>query len=237
MYAPFKAHDTAHDYLTAGLSAIHCIENALDKSNVDKSIRFILDLPCGYGRVLRFLKVRFPDAEITISDIDTAALSFCKRVFSVRGVESSVDFSNLSLSGKFDLVWCGSLITHLDERATTELLRFFHAHISPGGLCVFTTHGQLSVDMLEKKTWTYGLTEGAQQALLSQYYEKGYGYVDYENRHGIGISVVSHERMLAIARSVGPWNMTSYLERGWHNFQDVYGFTMSSAEPGAAADG
>jgi SAM-dependent methyltransferase len=221
MYVPFSAHQ----YLSAGLSAIHCIENSLDKSNVDNSMRFILDLPCGYGRVLRFLKARFPNAEITISDINTAALDFCKRVFAVRGVESSVDFSNLSLSAKFDLIWCGSLITHIDERAATELLRFFYAHVSPGGLCVFTTHGQCSVDWMEKGTRTYGLTEYAQQELLSQFYEKGYGYADYKNRHGIGISVVSHERMLAIARSVAPWNETSYLERGWEDFQDVYGFT------------
>src|SRR5215203_1048777 len=39
-------------YLGVGLSAIHCIELALAKLNGDKSIRKILDFPCGYGRVL-----------------------------------------------------------------------------------------------------------------------------------------------------------------------------------------
>jgi len=232
MYAPFNAHD----YLSAGLSALCCIENAVNQSTRDNAIRFILDFPCGYGRVLRFLKARFPDAEITISDIDSVALGFCKRVFSVGGAESDVDFSNLSLPNKFDMIWCGSLTTHLDERDTTELLRFFRNHLSPGGLCVFTTHGQLSVDRMEKKTQTYGLTEGAQKELLSQFHQKGYGYAEYKIGHGHGISVVSHKRMLAIARSVAPWNLTSYMERGWDNLQDVYGFTMSSAEPGAAAN-
>jgi SAM-dependent methyltransferase len=223
MYEPFKAHH----YLSSGLSAIQCIERTLNQSNIpEKAIRSVLDLPCGYGRVLRFLKARFPDAELTVSDIDTAALDFCTRVFSVRGVESSVNFGKLALYRKFDLIWCGSLITHLDEVATTELLRFFAAHLSPSGLCVFTTHGKLSVDWMEKKTRTYGLTEIAQQELLSQFREKGYGYADYTNQRGKGISVVAHERMVAIARSVAPWNLISYLERGWENFQDVYGFTM-----------
>lgn len=222
MYAPFAA---SH-YLSVGLSAVCCIEDALDKSKRDDAVKSILDFPCGYGRVLRFLKARFPDAEITVSEIDPAALNFCKLVFSVNSVLSDTDFSKLSLPGKFDLIWCGSLITHINERATTELLRFFHAYLSPGGLCVFTTHGQLSAERIQKKTKTYGLTAGAQQEVLSKYRERGYGFADCKNYHGYGISVVSHERMLEIARKVGQWNEISFLERGWDSHQDVYSFML-----------
>ncbi|MCH7760116.1 class I SAM-dependent methyltransferase [candidate division TA06 bacterium] len=229
----YKPIDARH-YLSVGLSAVRCIENALDKSNGDKAVRHILDFPCGYGRVLRFLRVRFPDANITVSDINPVALDFCKRIFSVKSVMSDKDFNKLSLSGKFDLLWCGSLITHIDEKATTDLLKFFHDHLSPGGLCVFTTHGQTSVEWIQGKRETYRLTEVAQQEVLSQFHEKGYGYADYKNQRGIGISVVSHDRMLVIARSVRQWNETFYLEQGWDNHQDVYGFT--NAEPGAAAE-
>ena len=200
----------------------------IEKSNEKNTVGSILDFPCGCGRVLRFLRVRFPKADITASEIDTSMLDFCKDVFSVKSVISDIDFRKLSLPGKHDLIWCGSLITHIDERATADLLKFFHDHLSPGGLCVFTTHGQLSVEWIEKKTRTYGLTASAQQEVLSQFHHKGYGYADYKNWHGFGISVVSHEHMLAIARSVGQWNETSFLERGWDNHQDVYGFTKNA---------
>lgn len=224
MYTPFDARH----YLSVGLSAIRCIQEALEHSNGKKSVEAVLDLPCGYGRVLRFLRVRFPTAHITASEIDTSPLDFCKEAFSVRAARSDKDLRKLSLSGRFDLIWCGSLITHLDERGTRDLLTFFHDHLLPGGLCVFTTHGRLSLKWMEEGHQTYGLTAGALQQLLSRFRENGYGYADYENWPGYGISVVSHERMLAIARDVGQWDETSFSEHRWDNHQDVYGFTRNS---------
>ena len=225
MYMP----SGARHYLSVGLSAVRCIEKALEKSNRTNAVGSILDFPSGYGRVLRFLKAKFPKADITASEIDTSKLDFCKDVFSVKSVISDIDFSKLSLSGKFDLIWCGSLITHIDERATADLLKFFYNHLSPGGLCVFTTHGQLSVKWIEQKTQTYRLTASAQHQLLSQFYDKGYGYAD-KNQHGYGISVVSHKRMLSIARNVGKWNEIYFQEREWDNHQDVYGFTKNTEQ-------
>jgi len=231
MYQP----KSALYYLSVGFSAIRCIENAIRKTNGDKSIQHVLDFPCGYGRVLRFLIVRFPEAKFTVSDIDSVALDFCRSVFSVQSVMSDRDFRLMALGGKFDLIWCGSLMTHLDEKDATNLLKFFHDHLNPGGLCMFTTHGKTTMEWIQGKRETYRLTETAQQKVLSEYKEKGYGYADYKNQHGYGISVVSHDHMLAIARSVGRWNETFYLERGLDNHQDVYGFTYD--ETGARVDG
>jgi SAM-dependent methyltransferase len=209
------------EYLSAGLSAIRCIEHAFKESNRDYHVQTILDFPSGYGRVLRFLKARFPDANITVSEIDPIALDFCRDVFSVKTKISNADFTRLSMPGKFDLIWCGSLITHIDDKAATDLLRFFHDHLAPNGLCVFTTHGRRAVELIENKTHTFALTEDEQEQLLSEFHAKGYGYVDSRP-----ISLVSYERMLAIAGSVGHWGPTSYLPHGWDELQDVYGFAF-----------
>lgn len=224
MYVPFAA---SH-YLSVGLSALNCVEDALKKSERPDAVRRILNFACGYGRELRFLRARFPNAEITASEIDPKALDFCERIFSVKSVLSETDFSRLSLADKFDLIWCGSLITHLNERATTDLLRFFNAHLSPGGLCLFTTHGQLPVERMENGQSSYGLTAAAIQSLLLMYSETGYGFADYKNRQEYGISAVSNKRMLEIAREAGQWKELSFLERGWDNYQDVYGFILPS---------
>jgi SAM-dependent methyltransferase len=215
------------EYLSTGLSALRCIQYCLNYLNNDKKVRTILDFPCGYGRVLRFLRARFPDADVTVSDIDREAVDFCTRVFGAIPEMSNRDFTKLSISRKFDLIWCGSLITHIDKAAATHLLRFFHNHLAPGGVCVFTTHGQKAADWIGKNVHTLGLTEDAHQQLVSRFDESGYGYTDYPNRHGNGgISVVSRERMRSIVCSVGQWKEVCYLEHGWVNLQDVYSFSL-----------
>ena len=220
--------DIAQHYLSIGLFAVRCIENAFKQSSEKYDVRSILDFACGHGRVLRFLRAKFPKADITACEIDPEALHFCKRTFFVKTILSQKDFTKLSLLGRFELIWCGSLLTHIDEKAATNLLKLFHDHLSPGGLCIFTTHGQTSAKWIQDKRKTYALSSRDQQQVLSQFRECGYGYAEYEHQPGYGISVVSHDRMLSIARGVGPWKETYYLERGWDNHQDVYGFTGTS---------
>jgi SAM-dependent methyltransferase len=225
MYDPYDPSDARH-YLSVGLSAIRCIDRALGKAGGDGAVRSVLDFPCGHGRVLRFLGARFPDASITAAEIDTEALAFCRREFSVNAVESNVDFNKMSLPGKFDLIWCGSLVTHTDEKLTSDLLKFFHDHLAPGGTCVFSMHGQFVIESIQNGTQTYGLRPPAIQALNSQFHDTGYGYADYADQRGYGISVATHQRMEEIARGAGRWSETSFVKRGWDDHHDVYGFTL-----------
>jgi SAM-dependent methyltransferase len=222
----------ALSYLTAGLSASRCIQASLDSAGKRISAEgAVLDFPCGYGRVLRFLRAMFPDSEITAAELETAPLDFCERVFSVRRVLSQRDLRSLSLPRRFDLIWCGSLITHLDERAAVDLLDLFCRHLSDGGICIFTSHGQHVAEMMERKELTFGLTEERREQILRDYQQKGYGYADYpwlarEGRSGYGISVTSQSRMVELAQGVGPWEQAHYLEKGWHGLQDVHAFAL-----------
>lgn len=218
--------NNAFRYLSVGLSASRCIREALQRSSVEYTVESILDFACGYGRVLRFLRVMFPNSDITAVDTDSTALDFCCRSFSVTTLLSNTTFSSLFLPQRFDLIWCGSLVTHIDEQATANLLQFFHDHVSDQGVCVFTTHGQRSIDWIQSKKFTYGLTEDAQQKVIREFQSKGYGYADYPNQSGYGISTVSHQRMLELARGAGRWYETLFLEHGWDNHQDVYVFGM-----------
>jgi SAM-dependent methyltransferase len=216
----------AREYLTVGLSALRCVDKALKISRT-KAVRTILDLPCGHGRVLRFLKAAFPEARVVACDIDAMAVSFCKRAFSVGAILSNETFT-LSLPMKFDLIWCGSLVTHIDEARARDLLRFFYANLAPGGLCLVTTHGQTSAQWLrtgDPRASAYrGLSVSGQQKVLRDFAESGYGYADYESQVGYGISIVSRSRMKEIARSAGAWTESFFFERGWADHHDVYGF-------------
>jgi SAM-dependent methyltransferase len=208
MYVPL---DAKH-YLSTGLGTLRCIENALQKSG-RPSVQSNLDFPCGYGRVLRFLRARFPDADITVSEFDKGGLEFCGRTFSARAVQSDTDFSKLSIPGSFDLIWCGSLLTHLDENSAAKLIEFFYRHLAPRGTCLLTTHGTSSVNYVRQTRRAYGLNPSGRESLLLQYDDRGYGYADYSGKKGFGVSVASPERMLSLARSVGHWQGLSFLQR------------------------
>ncbi len=101
-------------YYRVGLSAIRCIDEALQAANL-KNVRTILDLPCGGGSVLRILVPRFPGSEITACELASGAAEFCSRTFGARSAFSSLNLDEVSLGKEFDLIWCGSLVTHLNE--------------------------------------------------------------------------------------------------------------------------
>jgi SAM-dependent methyltransferase len=226
-------------YLAAGLSASRGIHASLDAAGKVISGGAVLDFPCGYGRVLRFLKEVFPDSRIVGADIEADAVEFCQRAFSVQGYLSNPasHFGSLSLPWKFDLIWCGSLITHLDQPAAVALLEFFCRHLTEGGVCVFTTHGRRIADMMTRKEITFDLTEQGRLKVLQDYQQQGYGFADYSgaasdggSSKGYGISVSSQSRVVEMARGVGPWEDVYYRESGWHTIQDVHAFMLRSPD-------
>jgi SAM-dependent methyltransferase len=231
MYVPFRGEH----YLRVGLSALTCIEQALRASAAHRrngAVQTVLDLPCGHGRVLRFLRQRFPDARIVAMETDASGLEFCARRLGASPSPSRADFGALSLPDRFDLIWCGSLITHLNEATTVSLLRFFFGHLREGGVCVFTTHGAFAAELVRTGAATYGLASGARQALLAQHADSGLGFAAYAGERDYGVSLASGDRVRALAAAAGDWRETLFLERGWDNHQDVYAFCRT-AEPAA----
>jgi SAM-dependent methyltransferase len=212
----------ADHYLLVGLSAIRSIEAALESAGIKSSgIASILDFPVGYGRVLRFLKLRFPQARISGAELDSSAMKFCIREFSIEPVSTGQDFAQLSAPGKFDLIWCGSLVTHINEDSTIALLRFFRDHLTDNGICIFSAHGQTAADQLRQKRNTYHLGLPEQEHLLRQYEQTDYGYVDYAGALGYGISLVSPERMKKLISQLGA--CVFFQPTVWDHHHDVYG--------------
>ena len=221
------AGDASH-YLKVGLSASRCIREALRHTAKESAIESILDFPAGYGRVLRFIRAMFPEADITAAEIESDSLAFCRRTFSVDTFLSKTDINTLSLPKQFNLIWCGSLFTHISEPIAVDLLQFFYDHLSDQGVCIFTTHGQYPIEQLRNGKNTYGLTDDASQQVVREVEKQGYGYADYSHTPGYGVSAVSCSRMLALADQVGQWYNVLFSERGWDNHQDVYAFAKQS---------
>src|SRR5258708_14501308 len=128
-------------YLGVGESALECIRRSLAAAEVpEHRVRRILDLPCGYGRVLRYLRAEFPEAEITACDLQHEGVDFCAQTFGATPVYSHWDPAKIPLPDDwFDLIWVGSLLPHVDAEHWDAFLRLFRRVVRPGGGLVFST--------------------------------------------------------------------------------------------------
>jgi SAM-dependent methyltransferase len=213
-------------YFRAGLSAIGCIDEAVQKAG-STTVNEILDLPSGYGRVLRLLVHRFPKARITACDLMPDAIRFCAEVFGATPAQSSYNVEELSFATKFDLIWCGSLITHLDADRTRALLRFFAKQLTAEGLLVLSTHGDFVPAQFDMAKF-FGLNPSSIPRLVKAFHEQGHGYVHYPGHSGYGISLTAPTWIIAEALEVGLMEVY-FRAHGWDNLQDVFGFVKSSS--------
>jgi SAM-dependent methyltransferase len=219
MYAGSDAH-----YVSVGLSALRVIEHALG----DLRPGSILDIPSGFGRVTRVLRARFRHAAITACDLDLEAVEFCARQFSARAAPSVKDFTKLQLGAKYDLIWVGSLITHLPPRQTRHFLAAMARHMTNASRLVLSSHGPAIIPRLREQG--YGLAPGAAAALIGEFEQTGFGYRDYggggeeygvalTNEH-YGISL-THEAWFRDALPECGLRLEAYEAQAWDDHHDV----------------
>ena len=210
---------TAEVYYLYGLGALTYIRLALDVAGADEP-RNILDLPSGYGRVLRMLKAAFPDADLTACDIDRAAVDFCVEAFGAIPAYSTEDPSDLRLAGDYDLIWCGSLLTHLDAEGWRRFLPWFERHLREEGILVFTTHGRLHAEEIRSGRQKFPVTDLGE--LVAAYQRDGFGYqpyLDFEADYGISLS--SPAWVCRELERCPDLELLMYTERGWMSRQDA----------------
>lgn len=181
----------------------------------------ILDLPCGHGRALRAFRAAFPDAELTACDIDRDGVDFCARTFGARPVYSDPDPRRIDLGeDRFDLIYVGSLLTHLDEAPFRAFLDLFSRHLAPNGILVFTTHGRWCVTY--HKTVLPFIGPEAWAVIERGYDADGFGYHDYAESPGYGITLTSPAWVLDALEADRSLTLVFAQEKGLGNYQDVF---------------
>lgn len=208
-------------YLATGLSAIHLIDEALGATGSAEP-GSILDLPCGYGRVLRFLRARFRGAEIVASDIHSGGVRFCERRLGAVPHPSSEELDQVEFGRRFELIFCGSLATHLGERDLGALLALIERSLSPRGLAILTTNGS-SLAEAPDDNLTGALREGAAAGLVAAFERDGFGFEPYERRGSsgrYGSTLVSRPWLRERAGALG-LRQAWLGERAWLGYQDA----------------
>ena len=201
-------------YFEIGKDGLRCIRHALEVAGVQPER--ILDLPCGHGRVLRWLVKEFHEAEISACDLDGDAVDFCAERFGVKPLHSHRDPRQIPLAGKYDLIWVGSLFTHLDAMLWTPLLEVLAEHLA--GVLVFTVGGRY---FIPDDAWLQRQLGRNASILTEKYEDIGFGYADYPRQDGYGLARAKPSWVLSLLDSL-PLKVVHLGEGEWTGYQDIY---------------
>lgn len=211
-------------YMSCGRDALFNVYLALASARAPKPPARILDFACGFGRVGRHFRAAFPEANLTFSDAMPTATAFCAKAFSGEDMPVKKDFSGYEPGPAFDLIWVGSLFTHLTEEASKKLLKLLFGHLVNGGVLVFTSHGRYVRERRALGAWPYAINEDQYDVMIRDADSKGYGFTGYGESTEYGISLVTlgwWERALA---GIPDSEVVLLRERGWVRHQDVIAF-------------
>jgi SAM-dependent methyltransferase len=210
---------TPDSYFPPGAAALRCVRLAMLEARKQSCERF-LDFACGYGRALRFFRAAFPEAELVACDISTDAVDFCAQEFGAIPVYSDADPAKVELPGRFDVIWVGSLFTHVAKPQWVGFLDLLESVLSDDGLLLFTVQGRNVRRQLLAGELAWSLTEADIEQIVRGYDTEGFGYADWSGATGYGTSL---NRPSWVARQIeerAGLRLAGYRETGWGR-QDV----------------
>ena len=210
------------DYVAVGVSAAEVINYVLSAAPSGEVRRF-MDFGCGHGRVARHLRAMFPFAEGAFVDIDSSCVEFCSDKFDGIPIASKEEFSELKLPGGLDLIWLGSVFTHLDYGRMNALFNLLASSLSRHGCLIGTFRGKAMYMRMKGDMERDESTERKWRSLIQQYEAAGVGYAPYNKAENAdwGLSLSSIEAVVGLGRRRGDLNLIAYREAGWAGAHDV----------------
>jgi 2-polyprenyl-3-methyl-5-hydroxy-6-metoxy-1,4-benzoquinol methylase len=102
----------------------------------------VLDFASGYGRLTRVLAHKLPKDRIWVSDIYTKAIEWQVANYGVQGFFSTESPDDLRHDRTHDVVWVGSLFSHLPNGLFQRWLAKIWSFVSPRGVLAFSVHDE-----------------------------------------------------------------------------------------------
>jgi SAM-dependent methyltransferase len=216
MYANNDAH-----YLSCGASGLNAILAAVQLANVPEP-RTILDFGAGAGRVMRWLRAAYPKSQISSCDIREQDMRFCEATFGAKTWVADTDIDRLNPTEKYDLIWLGSVVTHLSAPNTMRLLEKIVFWLNPGGVAVLSFHGTRSIQIRKTPGMIDYIHDSGWDEIMSGYEETGYGYADYDGQEGYGISLTKLEWITEAVSKMSLVKLVSMAESVWDTHHDIF---------------
>jgi SAM-dependent methyltransferase len=201
-------------YLLGGAGSLRAIERGRQAAGI-ADVRSILDFGCGHGRALRVLRLAYPDARLVGCDVDRDGVEFCRTVLGVEAFVSHPDPREIRVDEHFDVIWAGSVLTHVGADRWPLFLRWFESHLTAPGAAVFTFQSQAARDLIEAGGVDMHLAPGATDALVERFDREGFAYVDYPAQEGYGVTLSSFAWVRDVVDAATSLRIVDHAERGW----------------------
>jgi SAM-dependent methyltransferase len=222
-------------YNRIGAGAYRVIETGLGavgrrSDDVDR----ILDFGCGYGRVLRAIVQHIEPQRVDVFDVDSQGVDFCADEFGVTGLHFTRPWDWASVPfATYDLIWAGSVFTHLGEAFTREMLDLLCSLLRPGGLLVFSSHGDEAIQ--RAASGFFGERFKLQAARIhADYSARGFCFLPYEDadfailpftferRAEFGMTWMSEAYIAELVRATGNGELqfVRFVPAAWEHMQD-----------------
>lgn len=212
--------DNLDTYLDVGRSALVAVQLA-QRLAAAPDFTSILDMPCGHGRVARWLRAAYPQARLTACDLLKDGVDFCASTFDAVPVYSSRRPDVAMFGDSYDLIFCGSLLTHVDVEQWDRFIDLWWTLLRPGGLLVVTTHGDLVAQRMRAGD-LYGYPPDSVVRLLRTYQHARFGFLE-ESPTSIdyGITLAKPDWTLHRLQRHQGAQVVLYSAALWDHHQDV----------------
>jgi SAM-dependent methyltransferase len=205
-----------HYFLSGRVSATN-IQELIPPRLRQQPLEF-LDFASGYGCVARHIRNVFPGANVTAMDIHEKAFYFNQNNLKIKAALSSVEPAGVTAPGQFDVVFALSFFSHMPRRTQMLWLAKLSEFVKPGGILIFTTHGETS-----HKTQMPDIPIG----------DDGYGFIAESEQFDLSTAdyghAVTYKRfMLPQVEKLDGMNLLDLREGFWWTHQDTYVLTKAA---------
>ncbi|WP_187276742.1 class I SAM-dependent methyltransferase [Methylobacterium sp. WL93] len=133
-------YNASIDYMHSGRALAHFLKDHLCVHPPSNNEFSLLDFASGYGRVSRWMNEAMPNAQVYASDIHQDAVNFMRSI-GINAFKSSSKPNEFNSPCHFDVIFSVSFFTHLPKSTWGRWLKSLEEYLNPGGLLIFTTHG------------------------------------------------------------------------------------------------
>ena len=205
---------TIPQFLAGGEQTVRDIDDALSSVSLSLTqFRRFLDFGCGCGRLLLALRHARDDVHITGCDVDERAIGWCQANLPQTTCVLTDPLPPLPFAdAAFDVIWCGSVFTHLDEDRQDRWLAELQRILTPSGVLLASVHGPHSWEP-RLPPWTIARLRdegivfahtGADAGIHPSWYQVTWHTERYIRRHWGAM-----------------FDISGYVQRGFKHHQDV----------------
>jgi SAM-dependent methyltransferase len=138
------------EFLRIGQGCASLIRQRVQDMGIEiASVHRVLDFGCGCGRTIAWF-LRDSEAEFHGTDVDCEAVDWCKTHLGGGNFVANAAAPPLPYPDEyFDVVYCVSVFTHLNESMQDLWIEELRRVLKPGGVLVLTVHGKNATEGLD----------------------------------------------------------------------------------------